>query len=301
MILTITFNPAIDHTYSLSSDLEKDGVSRTTDSQFDAGGKGINVSTYLKALDAETAATGLLGGFTGDFIKSELDSQSLEHDFVPGGTTRINTTVIAGDNEYKINHSGPQTQSEAVDKIIEKIQTENPEKIVVSGSMPPGLNHSAIERIEKDVSAEIVLDLHGEILRKLSGNYLLCKPNREELSSATGIEVDSVEKCVEASEKLMEKGFENVLASLGDQGAVLSTKDENFYVESLEAEVADTTGAGDAMLSGMLSGLAEGKSKKEALKKSLAFATLVVETHGTSVPEMENLEDYIEKIEVKKV
>lgn len=301
MILTVTFNPAIDHTYSIEQDLEKNSIARTNESQFDAGGKGINVSSYLKALGEDTVATGLLGGFTGDFIKSELDEQGLAHDFAETGTTRINTTVISENSEYKINHSGPETGEEVVEEVLEKIREREPEKVIISGSLPPGLGHSAIERIENGTDADVAVDLHGDTLGELEGNYLIAKPNRDELQEATGKEAETVEEAAEASEILLERGFKKVLASLGGEGAVLSTGDKNLYAEGLEADVRDTTGAGDAMLAATLAGLEEGMNNEDALKKGLAFATLVVETPGTRIPELDKLEKYVEKVEVEKL
>lgn len=301
MILTVTFNPAIDHTYMIDEDLAQENVARTSESQFDAGGKGINVSFYLKALGYETVATGLLGGFTGDFIRSELTERGLDHDFAETGTTRINTTVISEDSEYKINHSGPKAGEETVEALMEKIVEKEPEKIIVSGSLPPGLDHSAIERLEDETHAEVVADLHGDTLGELEGDYFIAKPNRDELQEATGEKVDTAEDAAEASEMLLQRGFRKVLASLGADGAVLSTPEQKLYASALDVDVQDTTGAGDAMLSATLAALEEDMSDSEALKKGLAFATLVVETPGTKIPDMEKLEEYMEKVEVEKI
>ncbi|MFB6217003.1 MAG: hexose kinase [Candidatus Aenigmatarchaeota archaeon] len=299
MILTITFNPAIDHTYILEEDIEDGEVSRTDDSRFDAGGKGINVASYLDALGQETIATGPLGGFTGNFIREELEEYGLAHDFVEGGRARINTTVVAGEKEYKINHNGPDAGEELVDRIISKIHELDPEMVVISGSLLPNLDYKAIEQVKNETNIDVAVDLPGDVLGKLEGDYFVAKPNENELSEATGIEVNSVEDAVKASRKLLDRGFNNVLASLGEKGAVLVTPEENLYAEGLEADVADTTGAGDAGLSGFLAGISEGR--EHALKQGLAFATLVVETHGTGVPDLDKLEDYIEKTEIEEL
>ena len=301
MILTVTFNPAIDHTYTVEEDLAGSHILRTEDSQFDAGGKGINVASYLKSLGKDTLATGLLGGFTGEFIRKKLDEQGLEHDFAESGTTRINTTIIGDKSEYKINHSGPEAGEEAVDRVLEKVRAREPDTVVISGSLPPGLDYSAVEKIRESAEADVVADLHGDVLGELKGDYLLAKPNRKELSDATGTEVETVEDCKKASEKLLDRGFDNVLASLGAEGAVLSTDEKALYVEGLDSEVVDTTGAGDAMLAAMLSAMEENRSSEQALKRALAFATLVVETPGTRTPEIDKLERYEEKVKVQKV
>lgn len=299
MILTVTFNPAIDHTYVLDADLEDSEIVRTDSSQFDAGGKGINVSSYLKVLDVDTTATGVLGGFTGDFIKSELDKQGLNHDFVEGGRTRVNTTVLAGDREYKINHDGPDTGESVVKEIISKIQDLQPENVVISGSLPPGLDYTAVEKIAEESDSRVTVDLSGQVLGQLEGEYFLAKPNEDELSNATGQKVNSVEEAYETAQILLDRGFENVLASLGGKGALLVSQDEAWYVEGIDATVEDTTGAGDAILSGFLAGLKQGKDKNDALEEALAFATTVVETSGTQLPDMSDLDVYIGKAEAE--
>jgi 1-phosphofructokinase len=299
MILTVTFNPAIDHTYVLDADLEDSEIARTDSSQFDAGGKGINVSSYLKALDVDTTATGVLGGFTGDFIKSELDKQGLNHNFVEGGRTRVNTTVLAGDREYKINHDGPDTGESVVKEIISKIGDLQPENVVISGSLPPGLDYTAVEKIAEESGSRVTVDLSGQVLGHLEGEYFLAKPNEDELSNATGRKVNSVEEAYEAAQILIDRGFENVLASLGGKGALLVSQDEAWYVEGIDATVEDTTGAGDAILSGFLAGLKQGKDKNDALEQALAFATTVVETSGTQLPDMSDLDVYIGKAEAE--
>ena len=72
MILTITMNPSIDISYPLDV-LNLDSVNRVTKVTKTAGGKGLNVTRVLKQLDADVLASGLLGGFFGDFIKNDLN------------------------------------------------------------------------------------------------------------------------------------------------------------------------------------------------------------------------------------
>ena len=77
MILTVTLNPAVDHTLQLDEELSPDAVARTDDAQFDPGGKGINVSKYLVELDVETVATGYVGDFLGRGHRSDKVAQAV--------------------------------------------------------------------------------------------------------------------------------------------------------------------------------------------------------------------------------
>ena len=71
MILTVTMNPSIDISYPLDV-LQLDTVNRVAEVSKTAGGKGLNVTRVLSEIKDPVAATGLLGGRTGQFILDQL-------------------------------------------------------------------------------------------------------------------------------------------------------------------------------------------------------------------------------------
>src|SRR5262249_12151152 len=98
MILTVTLNPALD----------KIQVKKRF--FFSAGGKGINVSRTLKILGQKSLVTGLLGGKTGEEIKTRLRGERMSFDFEKiEGTSRVNLTFIgaAGRTVSRILENGP--------------------------------------------------------------------------------------------------------------------------------------------------------------------------------------------------
>ena len=72
MILSLTFNPAVDKTLFVSR-LALGKVNRVGQSQIDPGGKGINVSRVVHRLDRPTIAFGFLAGNFGTIIARALD------------------------------------------------------------------------------------------------------------------------------------------------------------------------------------------------------------------------------------
>jgi 1-phosphofructokinase len=281
-VVTVTFNPAIDYTVR-TGPLADGDVARTDDARFDAGGKGINVAGYLDALDVSSVATGLLGGFTGSFIRTRLDESNIAHDFVSvPGNTRLNVTLSTPDAEYKINHCGPTVDADAVARVVDRIETLDPETVVVGGSLPPGLDVGAIDAIADAGGWETVVDVDGVALARLGATYAACKPNREELHEATGLPVDSVEECVTAAETLRERGYDRVVASLGPDGALLVSEAGGTHVPAADVDVVDTVGAGDALLSGVLAGWVRGYDDEDALRLGVDVATCVVGTAGTA-------------------
>lgn len=286
MILTVTLNPAVDHTLTVAERPRAGTVHRAVQGgQFDAGGKGINVSQYLAALDTETVATGVLGDFTGDFIRSRLADEPFETAFVEvPEPTRVNTTVLADDGEYKFNERGPTVTDEAIEELIEWLDTLEPDRIAIAGSLPPGLDASTIDRLAAAGPWMTNVDVGGDLLTELSAGYETCKPNEDELAEAVDREVTSPETAVAAARELLEHGYERVVTSLGPDGAVLVTEETALYAEAVETDVVDTVGAGDSLFAGVLSALDRGESEREALQTGIAVAGAVVSTAGTSPP-----------------
>ncbi|MFW6436836.1 MAG: 1-phosphofructokinase [Halococcoides sp.] len=283
MILTITPNPAVDQTVQIEEDLEAGRVQRSTGAQFDSGGNGINVSQFLQAFDAETVATGITGGFTGYFIEQDLADYDVPTDFVSTeDPTRLNTTIHAAGNEYRLNQSGPDVDPSIVDDIIETALDHEPDILNIGGSLPPGLDSAAVDRIAAAGEWETALDIHGERLPDIDHGAEYVKPNEVELEAATGIEVDSIDDCAQAARELQGMGYERVLASMGSDGALLVTPDETLYAPALDVEAIDTVGAGDSMFAGALWAYEQGYGDERALKTAVSVSSQVVEVHGPS-------------------
>ena len=102
MIYTVTVNPALD--YVLQLEKVNDGeTNRSSDTQFLAGGKGINVSQILNQLGVENTAWGFVGGFTGEELIRQLNVKQINSDFVRiSDTTRVNVKIHA-QQETEIN------------------------------------------------------------------------------------------------------------------------------------------------------------------------------------------------------
>ncbi|AFK19271.1 1-phosphofructokinase family hexose kinase [Haloferax mediterranei ATCC 33500] len=302
MILTVTPNPAVDHTIHFDEPLETGVVHRTDDAVFTAGGKGINVAKYVSALDVDAAATGFLGGHFGKFVRDRLDADGVSADFVAiDDDTRLNTTVLAEDGEYKLNHNGPQIRAAHVDELVETVQANDPDTLLVGGSLPPGMSLSAVDRLARAGNWRTAVDMGGESLSDLEADYFVCKPNRSELAAATGRTIETDEDAVAAAEELQNRGFEYVLASLGADGALLVTDDEVLSAPAADVEVVDTVGAGDAILSGFIAAREHGLDDADALRMGILTAARVVSVAGTRVPDLDGVLTNETRIEVTTV
>ena len=289
MILTVTPNPAVDQTIQMDESLEVDAVHRSTGAHFDSGGNGINVSQFVTALGHETLATGIVGGFTGYFIREDLKEFGVETDFceVDTGPTRMNTAVLTPDAEYRLNQSGPEVDAAVVDELVDVLQEYDPSIINIGGSLPPGMEPSDIDRLAGAGDWDTALDIHGDDMVALEGTYEYCKPNEEDLFEATGIEVTDIDDCAEAARQLQAEGFERVVASLGSEGAMMVTPERTIYAPALSVDVADTVGAGDSLFSAVLWAYEQGWDDETALRAGVATSSKIVEIAGTGVRELD--------------
>ena len=113
MIYTVTVNPALDYVLQLPE--VKDGeTNRSSDTQFLAGGKGINVSQILNQLGVDNTAWGFVGGFTGEELIRQLNVKKISSDFVRiSDDTRVNVKIHAQE-ETEINAAGPDITDQEV-------------------------------------------------------------------------------------------------------------------------------------------------------------------------------------------
>ncbi|MFC7020883.1 MULTISPECIES: 1-phosphofructokinase [Haloarcula] len=302
MIVTVTYNPAVDQTIQFDEPIEPDTVLRATEARFDAGGKGINVAQILAAMGRPCLATGVVGGFTGQFVRDELREAGVEADFVHvDGPTRLNTTAIAAGEEYKLNHDSAPVADQSVEDLVEAVRSADPERVVVAGSLPPGVSTADVDRIADAGDWETLVDMGGAYLTQLESSYALCKPNREELGEATGADVSTVAGCARAADRFRSRGFDRVLASMGGDGAVLATQSALYHADALDVDVVDTVGAGDALLSGFVGAWDDGADDLTALRTGVAVSSRVVQQAGTSVPAFDGLDGVRDRVSVRRL
>ncbi|CAG9621186.1 Ribokinase [Sutcliffiella rhizosphaerae] len=127
-----------------------------------------------------------------------------------------------------------------------------------------------------------------ELLHKVT--YIT--PNETEAGLLTGVEVTGEATAQEAAEKLIAKGVETVIITLGKQGCYLQQTGENNgrLIPGYQVKAVDTTGAGDAFNGAFAHFIAEGNSLESACTLANHIAALSVTKHGTA-PAMPYLDE----------
>lgn len=111
----------------------------------------------------------------------------------------------------------------------------------------------------------------------LEEDIFLIKPNEHEARELTGVDVTDHGSARAAAAELQEYGIENVLITVGADGAYLFTGDRGEHIPAPDigsAAVTDETGCGDQVMAALCAGLADGAPVQEAAEQAVAAATL---------------------------
>lgn len=276
MIYTITFNPALDY-ISQVDNFEVGKINRTKDEKILPGGKGLNVSIVLKNLGLESTALGFIAGFTGEELKKRIEEYGIKTDFIKAedGFTRINVK-ISSNEETALNGNGPKITNDDIEKLLEKIEKIKKEDIVVlAGNIPKCINNNIYETICVKLEMNevtFIVDATKELLiNVLKYKPFLIKPNKEELEETFKVKLITKEEIIEYAKKLQIMGAQNVLVSLGGDGAILVTQDNKVYFSKApKGKVLNTVGAGDSMVAGFIAGYEKSGEFEYAFKMGVA-------------------------------
>ncbi len=271
MIYTVTLNPSIDYVVKMKS-FKKGITNRTLGESYHIGGKGINVSMILSELGIRSTALGFAAGFTGDAIINGFENTRVKADFIrlEHGLSRINIKILT-DAESEINCQGPDISEEAFAKLLEKTDgLQDGDTLVLAGSIPDTLGSDAYVRILerlRDKNISVIVDATKRLLTNcLKFKPFLIKPNRQELSELFLKDIRSEQDVIECAHELKKMGAENVIVSLGSEGAVLL--DSNGCVHRIgivKGKTRNTVGAGDSMVAGFIAGYEQSHDYDDAL------------------------------------
>lgn len=274
MIYTVTFNPAIDYVMEVE-DFKLGTVNRSNDSYKYPGGKGINISRVLKNLQTNNCALGFVGGFTGEYIKSYLSEASINTDFITvEGDTRINVKLKSG-KETEINAQGPEITEKNLQDLYNKINNlDDNDFLVLAGNIQKTLPRDIYSNIQqhcKKKNVKIVIDTTGEaLISTIKNNPFLVKPNHHELGDIFNVEINNRKEAIKYCKKLLDLGAENIIVSMGGEGAVLVSKEGVYYGKPPNGKVKNSVGAGDSLIAGFLANYSQTDDIVEAFKWGIA-------------------------------
>lgn len=303
MIYTCTITPSLDYTTYLP-ELRLGELNRTSDVFYYPGGKGINVSRVLGRLETKSIALGYIGGFTGQYITDFLKEEGILTDFIrTEDITRINVKVKAAE-ESELNGPGPSINELQQQELLEKVQVmASGDWFVLAGSLTDTIPSSFFEELaaicEKN-NVKFVLDTSGSALIDLIHTKpFLVKPNIEELGELFNVEISTKEEAFHYAQKLVGKGIQHVVVSMGGEGALLVTKDLALLAEAPRGRVVNTVGAGDSLVAGFLASFTRNENATEAFRYGVASGSATA--FSSDLCEKNDVEELLEQITIRSL
>jgi 1-phosphofructokinase len=119
-IATLSLNPAVDQT-AVIPNFTAGSVNRVEREQADAGGKGVNVASFLAHFGLPVAVTGLLGKANAQPFVQLVTAKGIEDRFVRvAGSTRVNVKIVdpVQDRVTDINFPGLMPNAANLERLM---------------------------------------------------------------------------------------------------------------------------------------------------------------------------------------
>lgn len=257
MILVITPNPALDLTWHVDA-LRVGESQRVPRGRARAGGKGLNVARVLHAEGHEVIA---LIPAADETFTADLQASGIPHTLIAAeGALRRSVAIVdsASGQATLLNEAGSPLGATAEDELFAQATQlgRSADVVVISGSLPPDLDPERISALVRDLAGiPVIVDTSGPGMRSAARAGAILKPNREELTDATGVADPRA-----AARLLLADGAAMVVFSSGEEGLTVVTDVDadsgGIHARLPHPLVGNPTGAGDAAVAAIAAELA---------------------------------------------
>lgn len=128
-----------------------------------------------------------------------------------------------------------------------------------------------------------VSDNYAEVIKPYISSIYEIKPNIKELEVLVDSKINSDEETIDACKKLIEQGVSRVVVSMGKNGSIFYSKEDNFKVKLKEVEdVTNASGAGDGFMSLLIYSYINNIDDKHSLELASAAGILAVQSESTN-------------------
>ncbi|KAA3625328.1 MAG: hypothetical protein DWQ02_21905 [Bacteroidetes bacterium] len=137
---------------------------------------------------------------------------------------------------------------------------------------------------------QVYLDLVSmklaEKVKSFYGNFHSIKANKFEAELLTGMTLKKQEDFKFAAEKMIDQGLERIFITAGVDGVFYRDKNDLGWAKPLLVEVKNTTGAGDAFMSGIAYASVHDKPIMECANTGLAAAAIALDSTKAVNPDI---------------
>jgi ribokinase len=257
-----------------------------------AGGKGANQAVGAARAGGAVVFVGRLGRDSfGENAIAGLSADGINVDYVVRDDTRPSGLAFIfvgnrGENSIAVA-SGANAELSPADVRKARSVFGQAAVLLLQLEIPLKTVRAAIElataaRVPVILNPAPAQPLPADLLKAL---YLLT-PNETEAEILTGMPMSNEAGAARAAQKLLDRGVQNVIITMGARGAFVANAGVRQLVPGHRMKAVDTTAAGDVFNGTLAVALAEGKPLLEAARFACAAAAISVTRLGaqTSAP-----------------
>lgn len=273
-----------------------------------SGGKGANVALIAARLGAEVR----LFGRVGDDPFAELALAGLRDSAVDltgvrpvsGQSTGTALIVVRADGDKTIvlaPNANQHWEAGAPPAIARTVSDSEAGSVVATDlEVPVEVVRAALKASRESRHLTLLDPSPGD--RMQHDLYELCDyitPNPREAEELTGIAIKNAKAALRAGRELVKRGAGCACMKLGDGGAALVSREDEWVAHAPKVHVVDKTGAGDAFAGALAVALFERQAPRDALHFAVLASTYAVTRYGSQAayPQREQLERFGREVE----
>jgi 1-phosphofructokinase len=306
-VATITLNPAIDLTVQVDH-FQPNSVNRAQAMHSNAGGKGVNVASFLADYGMAVAATGFVGVDNAEVFERLFTSKHIDDACIRiPGATRIGIKIVDEANQQTtdVNLPGLTPSPEALHSLRKTVEALAPscDWFVLAGNLPPGVSPTIYAELITWLSQhgkQTVLDTSGPALRAgIEAHPTIIKPNVSELRELTRQALADESAIASTARDLIDAGIRVVVVSMGEDGALFCNDIETVVAVPPVVAVKSTVGAGDALVAGTVASLSRHLDLQATARLATGFAVGAITTIGANLPPAAVRDEYTQQVRLR--
>lgn len=315
LITTVTLNPAIDNAYIID-ELSLGKICRLKNEKdviTSPGGKGVNVSIFLRKLGIETIAMGIIGGHTGKMLEGLIHDENVTTNFVHiNGETRCNITIIDSQQNHitTISQSGPKISHEELEIFIDRYKkmVRISKVIILSGSIPPGVPnniYATLIDIANKENKPCILNCPGKPFEiGVEAGPLVAYPDVRGVPEFFSEKINSLNGLFSAGEKILNMNSKIELVILSKpsiQELVIITKTSHYDIEIEDIKMTNLYGFSDSITGGIAYGLVHAHNLLESLKIGIAAGIVKLESINKYNADLQEIVNHVKRVKMHSI
>lgn len=256
-----------------------------------AGGKGANQAVAAARLGGNVTLVAKVGNdIFGKQTIEGLQTANINTDFV-----FVDDTAPSGIALIMVNEEGencivvaPGANANLLPADIRMVDTINEAAIILMQLEIPMATIEAVAKKAKENDQKVIINPAPAqpLSDGLLNGLFLITPNETEATLLTGVMVADEATASQAANIFLNRGVQNVIITLGRQGAYFKNKNEQFKVAAPVVQAKDTTAAGDTFSGAITVALTENMNWQQAIEFAVKAASISVTRMGAqaSVP-----------------